>query len=115
MLVALDIFLRVTHRHSSTSFLPVSSVLITAQCLQIAKLSELAQIAFGRSRIEAKMTDNILSRKLILIGYKFQNIDQFLRQRRFYRPFTNYIHLNLLFIDHFLSRRYNKLVDIPSS
>ncbi len=71
----------------------VRSVLIAAMCLQIAKLCKLAQVAFGRSSVEAKVTDNLFCGNFIFFDHILQNIDHFLCQGRFYRPF----------IDHFLS------------
>ena len=64
-------------------------------CFQIAKLGQLTEVAFGGGGIEAEMINDNFRRDLVFIGHKTQNIDQFLRQRRFYRPF----------IDHFLLQR----------
>ena len=65
----------------------ICSVLIATMCLQITKLGKLAQIALGGGSIKAKVADNLFCSKFAYIGHKVQNIDQFLCQRRFYRPF----------------------------
>ena len=69
--------------------------------LQVTELSKLAKIAFGSSGVKVKVVDYLLCGKFFFIGHKVQNIDQFLCQRRLYRPFIDHFLLQILFIDHF--------------
>ena len=85
-------------------FLAISSVLIASMWFQIAELSKLAKIAFGCCGVEAEVTDYLFCSEFVLIGHKFQNIDQFLCQRWLYRPFIDHFLLQILFIDQFLRR-----------
>jgi hypothetical protein len=70
----------------------IGSVLIASMWFQVAELSKLAKIPFGSGGVKTKATDYLFCGEFVLIGHKFQNIDQFLCQRGLYRPF----------IDHFL-------------
>ena len=49
-----------------------------------------------------EVADYLFCGEFVLIGHKFQNIDQFLCQRWLYRPFIDHFLLQILFIDHFL-------------
>ena len=93
-------------------FLAISPVLIPSMWFQIAELCKLAKIAFGCCGIEAEVTDYLFCSEFVLIGHKFQNIDQFLCQRGLYRPFIDHFLLQILFIDHFLTGGFNIMVDI---
>ena len=50
--------------------------------------SKLAKIPFGSGGVKTKVTDYLFCGEFVLIGHKFQNIDQFLCQRGLYRPFV---------------------------
>lgn len=50
---------------------------------QVAELSKLAKIPFGSGGVKTKVTDYLFCGEFVLIGHKFQNIDQFLCQTRF--------------------------------
>ena len=81
------------HQIRPLFFFAIGSVLIASVCFQIAELGELAKIAFGSSGVKTKVTDYLFCGEFILIGHKFQNIDQFLCQRRLYRPFQGLLAL----------------------
>jgi len=56
--------------------------------LKIAILGELTQIALSCSSIETKVINNLFGGDFIPISRIFYNIDQFLGQNWFYRPFS---------------------------
>ena len=80
--------------------------------LQVTELRELAQVSLGASGIEAKVTNDYFCCDLSIIMHEYKNIDQFVCQRRLYRPFIDHFLLQHRFIDHFLRSRSHKLVDI---
>ena len=84
------------------SFFSIHSILVATMCLQIAKLRELTKIAFSCCGIKAEVANNYFCCNLFYTRHKIQNIDQFLCQRGFYRPFIDHFLSHSRFIDHFL-------------
>ena len=65
----------------------ITAVLVCPMSLKIAEFGKLTKVAFGSGRIEAERINNGFRGDLAFASRKIQNIDQFLRQRRLYRPF----------------------------
>lgn len=73
--------------HQETLLFPIGSVFVATDSFKIAELRKLTEVTLGCGGIEASVTDDGFCREWVFIGYKRQNIDQFLYQRGFYRPF----------------------------
>ena len=80
--------------------------------LQITKFGELPQVALCRCCRKAEVIHNGFRCESVLVGHKYQNIDQVLCQRRLYLPFIDHFLLSSCFIDHFLLDGINKLLNI---
>jgi hypothetical protein len=68
----------------------------------------LAKIPFGSGGVKTKVTDYLFCGEFVLIGHKFQNIDQFLCQRGLYRPFVDHFRGYRLWLQ---IRKSNRIAD----
>ena len=79
---------------------------------KIAVFSQLTKISLSGSLCKTKLANQHLSSDFSFIRRKYQDVGQFVGQRRFYRPFIDHFLLEFLFIDHFCINRLEELVDI---